>query len=146
MPCSGNASEYCGGPVRLNVYNYTGTGLTTTGTTTGPTTPPPATPPPAAAAPTVVPSVGPWVSLGCYTCVIPPCFELEKILDASVAFAISDGGPRALTYGTTPIGGSTNNSVESCTAACFAAGYPLAGMEYSDECCRLISFSMALTT
>jgi hypothetical protein len=37
MPCSGNASEFCGGPLRLNVYNYTGTatpgsGSGTTGT------------------------------------------------------------------------------------------------------------------
>jgi hypothetical protein len=27
MPCNGNASEFCGGPNRLNVYNYTGTDL-----------------------------------------------------------------------------------------------------------------------
>jgi hypothetical protein len=32
-------------------------------------------------------------------------------------------------------GGGPNNSVESCTAACFASGYPLAGVEYSAECC-----------
>jgi hypothetical protein len=27
MVCNGNASEFCGGPNRLNVYNYTGTDL-----------------------------------------------------------------------------------------------------------------------
>jgi hypothetical protein len=27
MACSGNSSEYCGGPFRLNVYNYTGSNL-----------------------------------------------------------------------------------------------------------------------
>ena len=27
MPCNGNGSEFCGGPDRLNVYNYTGTNL-----------------------------------------------------------------------------------------------------------------------
>ena len=27
MVCSGNSSEFCGGPNRLNVYNYTGTDL-----------------------------------------------------------------------------------------------------------------------
>jgi hypothetical protein len=27
MVCSGNSGEFCGGPNRLNVYNYTGTGL-----------------------------------------------------------------------------------------------------------------------
>ena len=27
MVCSGNSSEFCGGPNRINVYNYTGTDL-----------------------------------------------------------------------------------------------------------------------
>lgn len=26
--------------------------------------------------------------------------------------------------------------VQTCTAACFASGYPLAGMEFADECCE----------
>jgi len=34
MACAGNSSEYCGGPNRLNLYNYTGT-LTTGGGSTG---------------------------------------------------------------------------------------------------------------
>ena len=34
MVCAGNSSEYCGGPNRLNMYNYTGT-LTTSGGSTG---------------------------------------------------------------------------------------------------------------
>jgi hypothetical protein len=58
--------------------------------------------------------------------------------DASVAFANSDGTPRVLSVGTAVSGGTSNNSVESCTAACFASGYPLAGVEFSDECCTLI--------
>jgi hypothetical protein len=33
MTCSGNSSEFCGGPNRLNVYKYTGTNLPATGTT-----------------------------------------------------------------------------------------------------------------
>jgi hypothetical protein len=49
---------------------------------------------------------------------------------------ISDNvGGKTLTFGTPPVGGASNNSVESCTAACSAAGYSLAGVEYSDECC-----------
>ena len=48
---------------------------------------------------------------------------------------VSDSAARTLTAGTNPVGGATNNSAESCTAACLAAGYHLAGMEYSDECC-----------
>ena len=34
MVCSGNSSEFCGGPGRLNAYNYTGTNLPSPGTTT----------------------------------------------------------------------------------------------------------------
>jgi hypothetical protein len=31
MACAGNSAELCGGPNRLNVYNYTGTDLPTSG-------------------------------------------------------------------------------------------------------------------
>src|SRR6266851_4167521 len=37
MACSGNSSETCGGPNRLNVYNYTGTNLPPIGSGGGPT-------------------------------------------------------------------------------------------------------------
>ncbi|KAI9438941.1 copper radical oxidase [Lactarius indigo] len=89
--CTGDASEKCGAGNRLNLY-WSG-----------------ATPP---APPAVVPSVGLWNSLGCYT----------------------DGAPRVLSVGTAVTGGASNNSVESCTAACFAKGYGFAGVEYSQEC------------
>jgi hypothetical protein len=36
MPCTGNGSEFCGGPDRLNLYNNTGTNQ---GNTTGSVTP-----------------------------------------------------------------------------------------------------------
>jgi len=53
-----------------------------------------------------------------------------------ICLAPSDNvNARTLAVPTAPIGGAANNSVESCTAACFASGYPLAGMEYSGECC-----------
>ena len=32
MACAGNNLEYCGGPNRLTLYNYTGTDLGTLGT------------------------------------------------------------------------------------------------------------------
>lgn len=44
----------------------------------------------------------------------------------------SDSATRALPHGTGVTGSVT---VESCTTACYNAGYPLAGMEYADECC-----------
>jgi len=90
--CTGNANELCGAGNRLDLY-WSG-----------------AAPPPP---PSIEPSSGSWVSLGCYS---------------------DNVNGRALTFGTSPVGGASKNSVESCTAACSAAGYSLAGMEYSDEC------------
>ena len=56
MLCSGNSSEYCGGPDRLNLYNYTGT---------PPTVPPP--PPPGTTAVYPVTGLpGNWTYDGCW--------------------------------------------------------------------------------
>ena len=89
MPCSGNATEQCGGPNRLNLF-WSGTN--------GPQTNP-----------------GPtnWTFSGCY--------------------AEGTTG-RALTTGMTTTGGSNVMTVALCLSACQAAGYPLAGVEYSGEC------------
>ncbi|EFQ26203.1 WSC domain-containing protein [Colletotrichum graminicola M1.001] len=64
--------------------------------------------------PSVNPGVGDWSSIGCY--------------------AEGTTG-RALTYGvgTVPAGQMT---VAKCTAACAAANFILAGVEYSGECCK----------
>ncbi|KAI0287168.1 copper radical oxidase [Russula brevipes] len=72
-----------------------------------------ATPP---AAPIISPNNGLWVSLGCYS---------------------DNPATRTLTAATTVQGGASNNSVQSCTDVCFSSGYPLAGVEYSQECCTL---------
>lgn len=34
------------------------------------------------------------------------------------------------------MGLSVPNTIEACTTACFNAGYPYAGTEYSGECCK----------
>ncbi|EKM51417.1 uncharacterized protein PHACADRAFT_263528, partial [Phanerochaete carnosa HHB-10118-sp] len=60
--------------------------------------------------PVTVPSVGQWESLGCYN---------------------DSGNPRTLGVGVTTDG---PNTIESCTNACFNAGYPLAGAEFSTQC------------
>ncbi|KZT03065.1 copper radical oxidase [Laetiporus sulphureus 93-53] len=65
-----------------------------------------APPPP----PTTVPSVGLWDSLGCYNDSVN-----ARALAASPA-----------------VDGSVD--VESCTTACYNAGYSIAGMEYSTQC------------
>lgn len=64
MPCSGDASESCGGTDRINIF-WSG-----------------------AAAPIVPvenPGVGLWTSLGCYTCV----FASVYLLHLTDAFCIS---------------------------------------------------------
>ena len=90
MSCAGNSSEICGGANRLNLYLRNGTAGG------GPTS-----------GPTVVPSVGNFRSLGCY----------------------SEGtGSRALTGRAVA---NANMTVEGCAAACGA--YQYFGVEYSTE-------------
>ncbi|KAH8105346.1 galactose oxidase [Cristinia sonorae] len=60
--------------------------------------------------PTTVPSVGLWESLGCFN-------------DTAAARTLS-----------VPAAVNGNFSVETCTDACFNLGYPIAGMEFADEC------------
>ncbi|KNZ82368.1 WSC domain-containing protein 2, partial [Termitomyces sp. J132] len=65
--------------------------------------------------PSTAPKIGNWSSLGCYK--------------DNVA-----GLGRSLTVGMAV----TNNSNEVCTAACFEAGYPLSGTEFTDLAVQLI--------
>ena len=59
MVCSGNSTQYCGGPNRLNLYNYTGT---------PPTSPPPPPPPPGTSSVYLVTGMpGNWTYDGCWT-------------------------------------------------------------------------------
>jgi hypothetical protein len=55
MPCNGNSSEFCGGPNRLNIYNFGASASSSVASSTS------ATSTSAAAAPTG------WTNLGCYT-------------------------------------------------------------------------------
>ncbi|GJE95267.1 copper radical oxidase [Phanerochaete sordida] len=66
--------------------------------------------------PETVPSVGQWESLGCY----------------------SDGATRTLPNQVNTDGPTT---IESCTTACFTAGYPLAGAEFATQCFCGTSFA-----
>ncbi|KAI0315679.1 copper radical oxidase [Amylostereum chailletii] len=63
--------------------------------------------------PTTAPSNGLWRSLGCYN-------------DTTAA--------RSLSVPVNVPGGTANVSVQTCTQACFDLGYPLAGMEFAQEC------------
>ena len=108
FPCTGDANEVCGAGNRLSMYH------------SGRASPPP---------PQVVPSVGSWVSQGCYTSVLfPPMSSAGHLI---LSFLIRDNaGGRTLPF---PVGVSSN-TIESCTSACRSAGYNLAGTEYAAEC------------
>jgi hypothetical protein len=107
MSCNGNLSETCGGPNRLDVYDFnnaianlpTGTSTSSSATATASGT---------GSAPSG------WTSLGCYT---------------------DSVGARTLTTEIYSIGGNSM-TVELCLAACLASNFNLAGVEYAGECCK----------
>jgi hypothetical protein len=105
MACYGNASETCGGPNRLDVYDYNNaiSALPTSTTSTSST---------AASATATGPALSGWTSLGCYSDTV---------------------GDRTLETEIYSIPGA-DMTVELCTAACLTAGFDLAGVEYAGEC------------
>lgn len=56
------------------------------------------------------PTIGDWANVGCWS---------DNVNGRALPFAVGTGG---------------QNSLNSCTAACFAAGYTFAGTEYGAEC------------
>ena len=90
MPCSGNSTEFCGGPNRLNLYQLSSTTQSSSG---------------------MLPAG--WMTLGCFT---------------------DNVSARTLAQGQAISQGSANMSIANCVNACKAAGYSLAGLEYSQEC------------
>ncbi|KAF9265003.1 WSC-domain-containing protein [Marasmius fiardii PR-910] len=105
MPCAGNSSQFCGGPNRLNLYNYTGTDLPPVtggggGGGGGTVTVPPVT--------TGLPA--PWKYGGCW---------------------VDNAHGRIFE---TEIGPSQTNSIQSCIAACAAKNLTIAGTEFGTEC------------
>lgn len=105
MLCTGNQTEYCGGPGRLNMYAVNGSASVSSSTITGT---PSATPTPSG--PITVGDFGIWHYLGCYS-------EATNM--------------RALTGKANPISGASV-SVDACAAACSAYSY--FGVEYAGEC------------
>ena len=103
MACKGNATEYCGGGNRLNVYqfgNVGGSASTTSSSKPSSSTSTPTTP----NSPTGLPSG--WSYKGCY---------------------VDNANGRIL------INGQPNDpqlTVQKCVSACVTAGYSVAGMEY----------------
>lgn len=121
MTCTGNTTEACGGPNRLNLF-WSGT--------TGPQT---------------NPGYGNWTFSGCYAYVTSryPCltrsrkiFEMNSLTQNECREGTTG---RALANGVTTTGGSSEMTVDLCLTACHTAGYLLAGVEYAGECCKISS-------
>ena len=109
MTCDGNTNEYCGGPNRLNTYQYNSSLASASGngsaTSTSPST----------AAPT---PTGP--------------ITIQKGVDFSYLGCYSDNvNSRALTGLSVP-GAASQNDVEQCASECTAFTY--FGVEYGAEC------------
>ncbi|PPQ76090.1 hypothetical protein CVT24_003662 [Panaeolus cyanescens] len=110
MTCTGNPTEICGGPDAINVFSHS---AASTPTPTISTTPAPASTTAApVATPTIPLTAGTFEYKGCFQDVVLTNFR---------------------TLGTqVTVPGAFN--VEGCTAACKAAGFPLAGLEFGQEC------------
>jgi hypothetical protein len=127
MTCNGNSTEYCGGPNRLNMYSVN----KPTTTSVPPPPPPPTTtsqpvvtkpvtttaapppPPPPSTTSAVIQATGlpaGWAYKGCY---------VDNAYGPALAIRQAD---------------QTTMTVETCVKACIAAGYSVAGLEYSTQC------------
>lgn len=105
MTCAGNAKEWCGGPDRLNVYQFDYDGTLTPVSETSPATP--------YEVAKVKTTGGEWVSRGCYS-------------------DNADGQGRTLSQGVNVEGGMT---IEKCAQACANAKRRFCSTEYAGECC-----------
>ncbi|KDR70761.1 hypothetical protein GALMADRAFT_1346310 [Galerina marginata CBS 339.88] len=111
MPCTGNANEICGGSNAISILQHVAiSSIPPTPTSTSTTTSTP-TPTPTPTSPTIKQTVGTFQYKGCFQ---------DRPANQ----------PRVLGTQLT-ISGVT---AESCTSACKAAGFALAGLEFGQEC------------
>jgi len=104
MACNGNTTEICGGSYRLSVWDYNNAIATLSSTSTKASST-------TSSASSSSTSTG-WASLGCYN---------------------DSVGARTLSTEIYSIPGASM-TVELCQAACQAASFTLAGLEYAGEC------------
>lgn len=124
MTCNGNSTEKCGGPNRLNIYQYTSPSTSTTAasivtsttavvsTTTGGVLSTTVTSTSTTSAPTSATGLpGGWAYQGCYV----------DNIDGLRSMLVQENDNPTMT-------------IESCIDQCLSLGYSVAGMEYSDQC------------
>ncbi|KAF9484627.1 copper radical oxidase [Pholiota conissans] len=112
MVCQGNSSEFCGGPNRLNVYNYTGTDLVGGGGGGGGTG-------------------GGGGGGGTTVAGVVPVLSGLPTGWAYNSCWVDNAFGRIFPVG---LGGSPTTTVQSCIAQCIAQNFTIAGMEFADEC------------
>ncbi|KIM29565.1 hypothetical protein M408DRAFT_22898, partial [Serendipita vermifera MAFF 305830] len=116
MPCSGDASETCGGADGVNVFFYgvaAGTSSAAGSSASSVATSSPSAAQPATPTNGVVATYNGWTYMNCYV-------DAVAARTLPVAMGVL-GGPAAMT-------------VELCLDACKKNNYPVAGLEYSSEC------------
>uniref|UniRef100_A0A8H7XRB3 WSC domain-containing protein n=1 Tax=Psilocybe cubensis TaxID=181762 RepID=A0A8H7XRB3_PSICU len=111
MVCQGNSSEFCGGPNRLNVYNYTGTDLPVVSGGGGG-------------------AAGGGGGGGTALGVFPVLSGLPTGWSYNACWVDNAHG-RAFVF---QAPGSQTNTIQSCIAQCQAQNFTVAGTEFSDEC------------
>jgi Glyoxal oxidase N-terminus/WSC domain len=104
MVCNGNSTEYCGGPNRLNVYDYNNAVTVSSSSS--------ATSASASASATASTAATGWSYTGCY----------------------NDPAGNARTLPNAIYGGASTMTPAQCQTSCKAAGYTISGTEYSGEC------------
>lgn len=129
MTCNGNTTEQCGGPNRLNIYQYTSLSTSTT----------------AASITTSTTAVVSTTTSGVLGTTVPSTTVLSTTTTSATTSAT--GLPGGWTYQgcyVDNIGGvrsmlvqendNPTMTIESCINLCISSGYTVAGMEYSDQC------------
>lgn len=144
MLCNGNSKEYCGGPNRINIYKFgapIGTSSTTAGTTTTGTSTTAATTTPATTTTTTTPITTTTTPI---TTTSTPATSTTT--GTTTTTTTTTASSTDFTYQgcwtdmkngrilPTGFPDSTTLTHESCIASCKAAGYIVAGMEFSREC------------
>lgn len=133
MTCKGNATEYCGGSNRLNVYQF-GTVSSTSSTSQSSTSP--STASPSSTAQSAKTSATSNIAASSS---ISPTSTSSSAGASSTATGLPSGWSYKGCYVDNANGrillngqpGSATQTIEKCVTACQAAGYSVAGLEYA---------------
>ena len=157
MLCSGNSSEFCGGPYRLDMYQAPGTGAqpisssssskpsstVVPSSTVAPSSTSPATT--SATSPATTSATSPATTSASVKTTASSASKTSAVPTTS-ASATASGLPSGWSYKgcyidnahgrVLPFQLPDNSSltVESCVQSCYGQGYSVAGMEYSTQC------------